>query len=132
MPRGRPRKNRDADGQEQSQEATRLANTGERADIIRSAIRYIEDRESEIRSIREDINEYKSKYVKGDLGFKLSDFNAIMRVAKLERDDRDTFIDTLREGFEALGIGGVVDWVAAAEAEQPRQEAPAEEPADAA
>ena len=132
MPRGRPRKNQDeANGRDESQEATRLANTGERADIIRSAIRYIEDRESEIKAIREDINEYKAKHVKGDLGFKLSDFNAIMRVAKLEGDDRDEFLDTLREGFAAIGVGQSVDWVAAAEAQQPRQEAPTE-PADAA
>jgi hypothetical protein len=80
-------------------------NTEARADIIRDACRWIAGREAERKAIGEEIAEYKQKHIKGDLGFKMADFNAIYRVSKLEVDDRDKLIDTLREGFEALGIG---------------------------
>lgn len=102
------------DKHEESQEATRLVNSGARADIIRSAARYIADREAEIKTIREDITEYKQKYIKGDLGFKLSDWSTVYRVYKLETEERDALLDTIREGFAALGIGQSVDWVDAA------------------
>lgn len=95
-----------------------LVNSGARADLIRSAARYIEDREAEIKAIREDITEYKAKHIKGDLGFKLSDWGTVYRMYKLESEDRDTLLDTIREGFKALGVGGSVDWVDAAEQER--------------
>jgi len=116
----RGRKNREYEQQEapqyeESQEATRLVNSGSRADIIRDAVRYIAEREAEIKEIREDINTYKQTHIKGDLGFKLADFAAVMRIYKLGVEDRDQLLDTIREGFAALGIGGSVDWVEAAE-----------------
>ena len=36
--------------------------------------------------------------------------------SQLEVEDRDELLETLREGFAALGIGGSVDWVDAAQA----------------
>ena len=76
-----------------------------RAGIIRNACRWIADKEAEKKAIGEEIAEYKQKHIKGDLGFKMADFNAIYRVSKLQIEDRDKLIDTLREGFLALGIG---------------------------
>ncbi len=75
-----------------------------RAGIIRDACRWLADQEAEIKALREEIAEYKQKHIK-DLGFKMADFNAIYRISKLEIEDRDKLIDTLREGFAALGIG---------------------------
>ena len=75
-----------------------------RAGIIRDACQWIAGQEAEIKTLREGIAEYKSKHIKGDLGFKMADFNAIYRVSKLEVEDRDKLIDTLREGFAALEI----------------------------
>lgn len=115
MPR---RKNGHDEGEHQeSQEATRLVNSGARADIIRKAAAYIAERESEIKAIREDISAYKQAHIKGDLGFKLFDWSTVYRMCKLEDEDRDKLLDTIREGFGALGIGNSIDWVAEAEKE---------------
>jgi hypothetical protein len=81
--------------------------------------------EAEVKALNADIREFKSTHIKGDLGFKIADWNAIYRVSQLEIEDRDVLLDTLREGFQALGIGGSLDWVAAAEgAPQPAAPAP--------
>ena len=111
MARGRRRRNIDS-----VEEAVDHLNGGEdarieqsnsalRAETIRNACRWIANQEAEIKTLREDIAEYKQKHIKGDLGFKMADFNAIYRISKLEVDDRDKLIDTLREGFGALGLG---------------------------
>ena len=81
------------------------SNSAARAGIIRDACRWIAEHEADIKLLREEIAEYKQKHIKGDLGFKMADFNAIYRVSKLEVEDRDKLIDTLREGFSALGLG---------------------------
>jgi hypothetical protein len=81
------------------------SNSAARADTIRAAARWLSDREAEVKSLRQEIAEYKAKHIKGDLGFKLSDWNTLYRLYGLEGDDRDKLIDTIREGFEALGIG---------------------------
>ena len=78
---------------------------GLRAGLIRAACEWLAAEEATVKALREGINEYKMRYIKGDLGFKMADFNAIYRVSKLKVEDRDKLIDTLREGFEALGIG---------------------------
>jgi len=92
-----------------------LSNSAARADTIRDAVRWLAEREAELKAINAEIREYKAKHIKGDLGFKLADWNAVYRVSQLEVEDRDLLLDTVREGFAALGIGGTVDWVAAAE-----------------
>jgi hypothetical protein len=95
-----------------------LSNSAARADLIRDAVRWLAEREAEVKAINAEIREYKAKHIKGDLGFKIADFNAIYRVSQLEIEDRDTLLETIREGFAALNIGGTMDWVAAAEAAQ--------------
>ena len=96
-------------------DVVQLTNTGTRADTIRAAARYITERQAEIREIREDINAYKATHIKGDLGMKISDFNSVVRIYQLEGEHQDGFLDTLREGFAALGIGGQLNWLDAAE-----------------
>jgi hypothetical protein len=93
-----------------------LSNSAARADLIRDAVRWIAEREAEAKALNAEIREYKQKHVKGDLGFKIADFNAVYRVSQLEVEDRDALLETVREGFAALGIGGSVDWVDAAQA----------------
>lgn len=87
-----------------------------RAEMIREAVRWLAEREAEAKAINAEIREYKQKHIKGDLGFKIADFNAIYRVSQLEVEDRDLLLDCVREGFRALGIGQIVDWVDAAQA----------------
>jgi hypothetical protein len=92
-----------------------LSNSAARADTIRNAVRWIAEHKAEVKALNAEINEFMVKTVKGDLGFKIADFNAVYRVSQLEVEDRDLLLDCVREGFQALGIGGSVDWVAAAE-----------------
>jgi hypothetical protein len=86
------------------------------AEHIRDAVRWLAEREAELKMLNFEIREYRIKHIKGDLGFKIADWNAIYRVSQLEVEDRDALVDTLREGFAALGIGQIVDWVDAAQA----------------
>jgi len=92
-----------------------LSNSAARADTIREAVQWLAEKEAAAKAINAEINEYKAKTIKGSLGFKIADWNAIYRVSQLEIQDRDTLLETIREGFAALHIGGVMDWVAAAE-----------------
>jgi hypothetical protein len=91
-------------------------NSAARADLIRDAVRWLAEHEAEVKALNAEIGEYRMKHIKGDLGFKLSDWAAIYRVSQLEVEDRDVLIETVREGFAALGIGQIVDWVDAAQA----------------
>ena len=97
-------------------EHTSLSNSAARADLIREAVRVLAAKERQVQEINAGIREYKQRHIKGDLGFKLSDWAAIYRVSQLEVEDRDALVETLREGFAALGIGQIVDWVDAAQA----------------
>lgn len=110
-----PRRKKQENG-EHHDEPQQLFNSGARAETIRAAVRYIADLEEEIKAIRADIKTYKQTHIKDDLGFKLSDWTTLYRIYKLEADDRDKLLDTLREGFGALGIGEQLDWIKAAEA----------------
>ena len=96
-------------------EANHLSNSAARADTIREAVQWLAEKERQVQAINAEINDYKAKTIKGSLGFKIADWNAIYRVSQLEIQDRDTLLETIREGFAALHIGGVMDWVAAAE-----------------
>jgi hypothetical protein len=102
-------------------EDSALSNSAARADLIREAVRWLAGRESEVQAINADIREYRTRHIKGELGFKLSDWAAIYRVSQLEPEDRDALLDTLREGFAAIGIGQTVDWVDAARSTPPRR-----------
>ena len=94
-----------------------LTNAKARDDTIVMAVRELARMEAEAKAINAEIREFKQVHIKGDLGFKLADWNAVYRVSQLEVEDRDQLLDTLREGFQALGVGGSLDWVAAAEGE---------------
>lgn len=91
-------------------ESSRL-NSAARGDAIRKAIRDIMALEAQRAGIGEDISEILQTVVKTDLGMKITDFRAILRVYKLEGDARDQFFDTLREGFAALGLGSQADFI---------------------
>jgi len=102
-------------------EHSSLSNSAARAELIRDAVRWLAEREAELKAATAEIREYKQKHIKGDLGFKLSDWAAIYRVSQLEVEDRDELVSALREGFAALSIGQVVDWVDAAQATPSRR-----------
>ena len=86
-------------------------NKGVRKDIILKAIRKIKALEKDRDAINEDIRSIKMKEIKGDLGMKIADFNAALRLYDLENEDRAEFFDTLRETFEAVGIGKQLDFL---------------------
>lgn len=90
-------------------------NSGDRRVLIQSAYQELERFENELAEIREARKSFKDEVIKGKLGMKTSDFMAGYRLYKLEGSDRDAMLDTIRECFDALGIGGQLDWVAAAE-----------------
>lgn len=86
-------------------------NAKARRGIIKKAMKQITDLEAQRKEIGESIRAVKQKLIKGDLGMKIGDFNAALRLYQLEGDDRDQFFDTLKETFEALGAGGQLDFV---------------------
>ena len=89
-------------------------NSKVRKDIINEVCASLHSLESERASLNESIAELKNKRIKGDLGMKIGDFNLAYRLYKLEGADRNLALDTLRETFEALGIGEQLDWLSAA------------------
>ena len=79
-------------------------NSAARPAVIRQIIadrRKIDGEIAELMTARKKIQ----GRIKSDLGMKVSDFNSLYRIASLEDEARDEFLDTLREGFAALGIG---------------------------
>lgn len=82
-------------------------NAKARAGIIRSIMDALDDKDAEIASLQEDRKRIKGR-IKADLGMKVSDFNVLRRFRQLdeEPEERDRLFDVLREGFQALGIGG--------------------------
>src|SRR5260221_484945 len=119
--RQRRRQQTNGNGEGGGEEPTALVNSGARAETIRAVAKYITEREAEIKVIREDITAYKATHIKGDLGMKLGDFGAVLRIYKMETEPRDAFLDTLREGFKALGLGGQLDWINAGASEPTEQ-----------
>jgi len=93
-------------------------NSGDRKVLIQSAYQALERFENELAEIREARKAFKDEVIKGKLGMKVSDFQAGYRLYKLEGDERDQMLDTIRECFDALGAGEQLDWVAAAERKQ--------------
>ncbi len=93
------------DGGSDGEDRTEQSNSALRADTIRTAMRWLADKEAERKQIGADIAAYKQTHIKGDLGFKIGDWNTLFRMYQLEGDDRDKLIDTIREGFAALGLG---------------------------
>jgi hypothetical protein len=81
------------------------ANSAARAETIRKACRQITDLDAKRKAISAEMAEVKQTLIKGDLGMKIADFALALRVYQLEGEDRDTLFDTLRETFDALGVG---------------------------
>ena len=95
------------------------SNVGIRKDILLKAMKEIVAKEDEMGTLRAELHEIKNKKIKGDLGMKIADFNILKRAYKLEDKDRDQFMDTLREGWAALGIGGQLDFISALDPAEP-------------
>jgi hypothetical protein len=87
----------------------------ERAALIQDACRRITNLTEERAGLSQDISDIKNEIVKGKLGMKISDFNAALRLYNLEGDARDDMLSTVQECFDALGVGGQLDWVQVAE-----------------
>lgn len=105
------------------EEETRKHNAAARAATIRKVCAEVTALELECASIREEIRKIKQTKIKGDLGMKLSDFNAALRLYSLEDKDRDEYFDTLRETFEALQKGAQLDFLDGMRSARPRTEA---------
>lgn len=104
---------------------TRGHNAKARAEIIRRACRDVTDLEEKIKTLGSEIRSIKQSRIKGDLGMKIADFNAALRLYRLEGDDRHRFFDTLRETFRALGVGDQLNFmdIMDKEEDQPAAEA---------
>jgi Arc/MetJ-type ribon-helix-helix transcriptional regulator len=102
-------------------EHSSLSNSAARAELIRKAVRELAEKEREVQALNAEIREYKVRVVKGHLGFKLSDWAAVYRVTQLTVSDRDALLECLHEGFQALAIGSVLDWVSVLETAQRRR-----------
>ena len=99
--------------------------------IINDVVREIANLEAKRKEISEEIRTIKQKKIKGDLDMKIADFNAVMRLYSLESEDRDKYLSTLQETFDALGVGDQLDFIAAAERASGANEAAAEKAAEA-
>jgi len=102
-------------------------NSGARSQTIQDVCRRLTALESERKAISDDIRSLKQTEIKGNLGMKISDFNVALRLYQLEGDDRDELLSTVRETFEALGIGEQLDWLKADERSRSRTTEPVDE-----
>src|ERR1700723_1092400 len=101
----RQQRNNGEDEADESGGGTASLNVANRAEVIRQVCCDLANLETERKTIGARISELKQKRIKGDLGMKIADFAVAYRLYGLEQDDRDTLFDTLRETFEALGVG---------------------------
>ena len=95
-----------------SEKSSIIKDPAERAALIESTVREVALLESERKELGERIRALKSANIKGRLGLKIGDFNAAFRVFNLEDDGRTAFLKTLRETFDALGVGEQLDFLA--------------------
>lgn len=86
-----------------------------RKTIIIDVIRRLSILEAERKALSDEMREIRNREIKGDLGMKLSDFNVARRLYLLEGDDRRQMLSTIRETFDALGVGEQLDWITATE-----------------
>lgn len=92
--------------QEQDECETQRSNSGWRREKIVDVMKRVLGLMEERAAITADINEIMQKEVKGDLEMKISDFKVALRYYKLDTpEDRESFLDTIRECFLALGVG---------------------------
>jgi hypothetical protein len=114
-------KNGEGEAEDGKAGTTEGHNSEARAEIIRAACRDITALVSERNSISSEIREIKQSRIKGDLNMKLSDFNTALRLYQLEGDDRDELFHTLRECFQALGVGEQLDFLGALKEQRARE-----------
>lgn len=100
-------------------------NKGARKEIILKTIRKVIDIEKKTAALNAEKSALLSTNIKGDLGMKIADFNAALRVYRLEGEDREEFFDTMRETFQALGIGKQMNFL-----DEMEKQAAKETPAD--
>lgn len=86
-----------------------------RKKIIRAACQKITNLQAQRDGINADIREVTNTEIKGALGMKVGDFKIALRLYQLEGADRDQLLDTVRETFNALGVGEQLDWVTASQ-----------------
>jgi hypothetical protein len=102
-------------------ESTPPLNSLARGELIRSAVKWIAEKKASVETINREIREYKTRVIRGDLGFKISDFEAVYRISTLELEDRNSLLECLSEGFKSLNLGGTLDWVSVQEAAERRR-----------
>lgn len=120
------------DGIGHNSEPAQVYDATARAALIQDAARRISNLEAEIKVLRENKAQIVAEIVKGKLGMKAADFKLALRAHKLEDDDRARYLDTLRECFQALGIGQQGDLFGAMAAPRREREDDIGEPAPAA
>lgn len=98
-----------------SKDETRKHNAKARRGQIKSVFQRLQALEDKRKEIGDEIRSLLNSEVKGDLGFKISDFKASYRLYLLEGDARDEMLDTLHECFDSLGLGEQLDWIQLAE-----------------
>lgn len=92
-------------------------NSEARAKIIRTAVGEMIRLKGEKASIQEMITEVRGQ-VKS-LGIKAAEFNLALRYYELEVEDRNPALDHLRELFNALDMGGQLNFLDAVESKAP-------------
>jgi hypothetical protein len=86
-------------------------NSSARAATIKNVCERLQGLFDQRKMLNEDISSLKNEKIKGELGMKITDFMMAFRLYQLEGDDRDKLLDTLKETFEALGIGEQLDFI---------------------
>lgn len=94
-----------------SESANQGHNAASRANTIRDTCRKLAELEARRDEIGEQIRALRQVAIKGDLGMKIADFNAVYRLYSLEDEARDAFLDVLKETFEALGVGSQLSFL---------------------
>lgn len=90
--------------------STQLSNEKQAIRDVCSQLLSLEDRRT---GISDQIRELKNAKIKGELGMKIADFNLAYRLYKLEHEDRDETLLTIRRMFNALDIGQQLDFMSA-------------------
>lgn len=88
-------------------------NSAARATEIVAVIKELAALDDQRAEISTEINKLKQQRIKGGLGMKIADFNMARRLYALEGGDRDELLATMRETFDALGVGSQLDWIEA-------------------
>lgn len=98
----------------------------DRPALIKSTCAELDRLEGERKELSDKISKLKNENIKGKLGMKIADFNITRRLYSLEGDNRDQLLATIKEGFDALGAGDQLDFIAAME----RTQGPANQESD--